>query len=342
VSNNQSWSQLEETYQKKGLVLALGAGVSVGCGLPNWEGLLKRLMERCFGEEGLSLYQQLKDSDYTLPAIAGVIENACLEQGIEHSELVRQELYKDFPFFPDGVDKGNRGQFIRYIRGCNPTLRAVASWCAQRDEGKRTYSPNPLIHAVVSFNVDAVLQAYAYARYQKRLLRTVERPSARATPGRINVYHMHGYLRFDKYSGDRTKEAPDVLVFTEQEYFDFFNQPNSLFNYTFLYLLREYSCLFIGLSMNDDNIRRLLHYSKAERERSFEREGVSQPKEREIIRHLAILPDWTAPEVNPLTEASLKRLGTRVLWVSKSDFSEIPERLGGMYDAAGGRWQDVF
>jgi len=297
-------------------------------------------MERCFGEEGLSLYRQLKDSDYTPPAIAGVIENACLEEGTKPSDLIRQELYQDFPFFPEGVGKGNRGEFIRYIRGCNPTLRAVASLCARRDEGKRTYSPNPLIHAVVNFNLDAVLEAYAYARYEKRILRAIERPSARTMPGRISVYHMHGYLRFDRYIGDRTKEAPDVLVFTEQEYFDFFNQPNSLFNYTFLYLLREYSCLFIGLSLNDDNIRRLLHYSKAEREHSFEREGVSQPDEREIIRHFVILPDWTASEINHLTEASLKRLGTRVLWVS--DFSEIPERLGSMYDAAGGRWQEVF
>ena len=80
--------------------------------------------------------------------------------------------------------------------------------------------------------------------------------------------------------------------------------------------------------------------SPAEREHSFEREDVSQPDEREIIRHFAILPDWTAPEINHLTEASLKRLGTRMLWVS--DFSEIPERLGRMYEAAGGRWRDVF
>jgi len=339
MPGNKNWRQLEETYRKKGLVLALGAGISAGCRLPNWEELLKRLMERCFGEEGLSLYQQLKDSGYTLPAAASVIENA-LPEGTRYSKLIREELYKDFPFFPDGVDKGNYGEFVRYIRGCNPTLRAVASLCARRNEGKRTYSPNPLIHAVISFNLDAVLEAYAYARYRKRLLRTVERPSAGARPGKINVYHMHGFLRFDRYIGDRTKEAPDIRVFTEQEYFDFFNQPNSIFNYTFLYLLREYSCLFIGLSMNDDNIRRLLHYSKAEREDSFEREGVSQPEEREIIRHFAILPDWTAPEINHLTEASLKRLGTRVLWVS--DFSEIPERLGEMYEATEARWRDVF
>jgi predicted RNase H-like HicB family nuclease len=37
----------------------------------------------------------------------------------------------------------------------------------------------------------------------------------------------------------------------------------------------------------------------------------------------------------PLTEASLKRLDTYVLWMS--DFSEIPERLEKMHEAAGSR-----
>ncbi|HEU0079649.1 MAG TPA: SIR2 family protein [Longimicrobiaceae bacterium] len=58
---------------------------------------------------------------------------------------------------------------------------------------------------------------------------------------------------------DLEDEAPDVRVFTEQEYFDFFNRPTSIYNYTFLHLLREFPCLFIGLSLKDDNIRRLLH-----------------------------------------------------------------------------------
>ena len=45
-----------------------------------------------------------------------------------------------------------------------------------------------------------------------------------------------------------------------------------MYTYTLLHMFREYRCLFIGLSMTDENIRRLLHYSKDEERRSFERE----------------------------------------------------------------------
>src|SRR6185437_9069910 len=97
---------------------------------------------------------------------------------------------------------------------------------------------NSLIHGIVTFNLDALLQAYVRARYGRHLLRTTERASAGKKPHTISLYHMHGHLRFDEMAGDLTKEAPDAVVLTEQDYFDFFNNPNSMFNYTFLYLLR--------------------------------------------------------------------------------------------------------
>lgn len=55
---------------------------------------------------------------------------------------------------------------------------------------------------------------------------------------------MHGLLRFDEKRDDRGKEAQDRVVITEQDYYDFFNDPTSIFNYTSLHLLREHSCLF--------------------------------------------------------------------------------------------------
>lgn len=91
-------------------------------------------------------------------------------------------------------------------------------------------------------------------------------------PRRINIYHLHGYLRFDKKAGEPRKET-DKITLTEQDYFDVFNDPTSIFNYTFLHLLREWTCLFIGLSMQDENVRRLLHYSAKERMESLMAEG---------------------------------------------------------------------
>lgn len=332
--------KLKKRYEKNGLVLALGAGVSVGCKLPTWKELLKRLAARSFGEEGESLCQQLIDSGYTFPAIASILE-AKSHSVSDFSELIRKELYRNFPFFPNGMAE-HREEFIQFVKENNPTLRAVASFCTRWNDQKGTYTANPFVHAIVNFNLDAVLQTYVRARYRSRFLRTIERPSAGSKQRRMNVYHMHGYFRFDKrYFRNPKKEAPDLRVFTEQEYFDFFNRPNSLFNYTFLYLLREWSCLFIGMSMKDDNIRRLLHYSKTERIQSHTREGRSEEEaERKSIRHFAILPK-SSDQIDGLTETSLERLGTRVIWVK--DFKEeIPELLRYVYGSTGHDWQKVY
>jgi len=152
---------------------------------------------------------------------------------------------------------------------------------------------------------------------------------------------MHGFLRFDQKAKDRSKEAPDAVVLTEQDYFDFFNDPTSLFNYTFLSLLREFSCLFVGLSMQDENIRRLLHYSKKERVRSLENEGErDEAIRRKSLRHFAILPRSGVTHIDCSIEESLLPLGTQVLWVD--DFSEIPKQFQEMYQAAGDGWNLVY
>ena len=104
------------------------------------------------------------------------------------------------------------------------------------------------------------------------------------------------------------------MVFTEQDYFNFYNDPTSLFNYTFLYLLREATCLFVGLSMQDENIRRMLHLSKMERVQDLIREGVKHKKARErSFRHFVILKRCEMHLIDKALQQSLLRLGTHVL-----------------------------
>ena len=202
------------------------------------------------------------------------------------------------------------------------------------------YKANRRIQAIVTFNLDALLQAYVYARYEKRLLRTIERPSASRNPEKISIYHMHGFLRFDPKAGDLSKEAPDAVILTEQDYFNFFNEPTSLFNYTFLYLLREFSCLFIGLSMQDENIRRLLHYSKMERLRAHMSEGLRSVGREKLIRHYAVLMRSGKGPVDKAMEDTLNPLGTDVLWVN--DYAEIPMQIEEIYRSVGESWGTVF
>jgi hypothetical protein len=281
--------------------------------------------EECFGSDGRAFVEQLIAAGTTLPAIAGILESK-RPRGVAFLDLLSKNLYRDFPFHDVVIKEHQQRRLVKFVQDSNPTMRSVAALCARKASDTEFVS-NEMIRAVVNFNVDSVLRTYIRARYGSYLFRTIESPSKIGRVGRIPIYHMHGFLKF--YRSERQDDDDEVrCVFTEGEYYDFFNRPNSIFNYTFLYLLREFNCLFVGMSMTDENIRRLLHYSTSEyRQRALER-GAASP-DRIALRHFAILKRSGSAKIDELTDVSLRRLGTRVLWIT--DFAEVPQRIAYVY-----------
>jgi hypothetical protein len=335
------WNQFRQVYRKHGIVLVLGAGVSFGSGLPTWEGLLEAVAEGLDGSDHGRLFRDLRSGGVPLPVIANVLEERSGTRG-EFIRRIREALYSRFPFFPEGVTEDNGEALVEHVRANNLTMRCVAGLLVMPERGESTYTPNPLVHAVVTFNLDGVLQEYVKARYSKPLLRTIDRASAQLVARRTSIYHMHGFLRFDKKAENLAKNSPDLVVLTEQDYFNYFGDPTSLFNYTFLYVLRESSCLFIGLSMQDENIRRLLHVSRRERMQGLRAEGnrTAVQIEQELQRHVAILKRSGAPHVDRAVEESLHPLGTAVLWID--NHAEHEARLRQLYSTASSSWNVVF
>ena len=92
--------------------------------------------------------------------------------------------------------------------------------------------------------------------------------------------------------------------------------------------------------MNDDNLRRLLYYSKSERARSYLAEGSPRRAKRDVIRHFAVMLRPKKSVAAEAIRASLETLGTRVLWIE--NFSEIPERLREIYESNGAAWVEVI
>lgn len=327
--------ELKKVYASQGLALVLGAGVSQGSCLPDWKSLLVRVAEDC-GERGVG--DEMRGGAIQLPVAASVLQKRIGDRSA-FVEAVRTALYRDIPeSIRKGDPKTRRAALVKHVSK-NKTMTAVASMCVAPGR-KHPYRRNKRIHAVVTFNLDALLQAFVRARYERSLLRTTERASAGTKQRRINLYHMHGHLRFDDKAGNLRKEAPDAVVLTEQDYFDFFNNPTSMFNYTFLYLLRERQCVFIGLSMKDDNLRRLLHLSAVERRGGFQSEGrTGEGVAAKTERHFAILRlEGGGKESKHAVEDALLMLGTRVVWVH--DFDDIDTVLGRVYDARG-HWEAV-
>lgn len=338
IASSDVWNDAARVYAKRGLVLVLGAGVSVASGFPTWEKLLRRLGERCVGTGSADLIGELEAIGYSYPAIAGIIRSSWRSDS-GFLELVREELYREFPFFRQPVVLAER-ELVDFVKQGNCTLRAVAALCAARsaDAG---FAANPLIHAVVNFNLDALLREYTECRYGVRFLRTIERASATASSARINTYHIHGFLQFDPEKMGAADLEADTIVFTEGEYYDFFGKPLGMFSYTLLHLLREHPCFFIGLSMIDENLRRLLHYSRSERVRSYQAEGLPHDAAcAESLRHFAALCHTSNGAIDEAIERSLADLGVSVAWLS--NFGELPDRLGQIYSSSGATWEEVY
>lgn len=332
--------RLKEIYEKKGICLGLGAGVSVDSGIPLWNDLLGIISSNIFNTD--KIFNDFLNNRYSSEAFASFLKNSKISKSFP--ELVREALYGNFKFFKQNIDSSNRRQLVKYVNDNNPTLRSIGSFCAIKKEESETYTSNPNVHGIINFNIDSLLQAYVYAKFEKRILRTVERASAGRMANKINVYHVHGMMRFDlKTTAD--KESTENLVLAEDEYYDLFNNPANIFNYSFLYLLREYTFLFVGLSMQDLNLRRLLHLSKTEIIDAYKKEQISEGKlrdkiKRKVNKHYAILKRTGHIQSDNFHQHTLINLGVNVIWVDS--YSEIQDIFNEIYSTSEMDWKTVF
>jgi hypothetical protein len=130
---------------------------------------------------------------------------------------------------------------------------------------------------------------------------------------------------------------PDLSVITEDQYFDFYNRPNEVFSYTFLQVLRDWPCLFIGLSMTDDNVRRLLYYSYRERRTSYEREGRAPDQAHAAsVRHFALFGPQVSDRLRRVTQQGLTQLGVSTIWLDR--FDDLPTLMQDVYCTSGEEW----
>lgn len=163
MTTERDWERLNKDYRKNGIALALGAGVSAGCNLPNWRDLLERIAICCYGRRGKKRFQEMLKDGYPLPAMAGILEADC-PKGWNFTEVIRDALYKKFPYYESKGKKFDSEKFQRFVRAKNQTLSAVAALCAVKQRSE-FYAANPRIHAIVNSNFDATLREYARARY---------------------------------------------------------------------------------------------------------------------------------------------------------------------------------
>jgi hypothetical protein len=284
--------RLLEQYRNDGLVLFLGAGVSLESGIPTWTALIQDVFRAIKIDPDIA-EQAAPSSIYARFELAALRSNGqktfC---DILYDSLYNQtgfkrlkKLLETIPRRNEEQNKWGKAKWNELLKELakNVTLRDVGDLLISRDSKNKAFVRNPLIHAVLNTNADNLLLIYCLAKTsgpESCPVKIVDRASVGDDPKSISVYHLHGILdardenfrRTDSPCDSRAEDFQEItdellphLVFRESEYFETIANPMSFVNHTPLSYFQRLNVLFIGTSLEDINIRRWLYSSFQER-----------------------------------------------------------------------------
>lgn len=225
------------------IVLFLGAGINRPAA-PAWESLLEKIIEHAvyyaLGDKwtstecqstcewirnGLSVYEQASFAKRLL--------------GKQYLHTIHQELYR--PVDSTFPVKGNNARY----------LQAIAELCQKKN-----------IVSVVTYNYDDFLECLLRSRKRDFVSisgcdMTVHGLLARRA-SKLPIYHVHGFLPRDGNMAD-FDESGFVLCY--EEYYRTLLEPYSWQNVQQLALLRTCTPVYLGISLRDMDMIRLLHHA---------------------------------------------------------------------------------
>lgn len=275
---------LATAFKQCRCTLVLGAGVSKSVELPTWYQLLDALTE--------SICRELDD-----PTLA-----VSLKEIIKIASPLAMARYLETIMI-------TRSTLASHLRKC---------LYATYDETKESDLLLPITQVLSSLRISHVL-TYNFDNSLERCLtkqkvsyfpvHNVETYASKHAG--LRIYHPHGLLPHPE--DDAESDFLDATqVFSERGYNSLYMDVHDWANTLQLHHFGTRCCLFIGLSMTDPSMRRLLDFTKTQR-------GKDSTDHVTIQR---VGPDML---LNALLEREMRSLGIKVLWIE--DFGRQSEVL---------------
>lgn len=338
----------QEAYNRHGLVLYLGAGVSCSVGLPTWWEMIRSLTVTMMSErvdEGMGTLRD-RTEEQRAQARLSIEAEVAKGTGADKSILMMARSIKNY--FGSRLAYELAQTLYRPLAKGGGGIRSfVMKWILrQEDLGSLKEYPSIEesalfkaivqlaraqrdlrgVQAIVNFNYDDLIEEWMRENGIRcdSLLSGQEAGRDASLP----CYHVHGVLPFRKLQHMKSADAPAMkplvgnFVFSEDEYHTEYSDPYRWSNMTMINQLGRYSGLFIGLSLLDPNLRRLIdvthrqypdikNYAILTRNAPPEGENGKQPFLRDLFEKVE-------------TE-SFANIGVQVIWTDNYD--EVPRRI---------------
>lgn len=277
---------LQKALNNNQLTLVCGAGVSEASGMPDWKKLLVNILN--------GIFSSTKDK---------VSEESLLSR-LPQSNLILGKYFKNI--LKDNFNKTVQKHLYSQFKQENlesKMMEAIVELSRPNRNGKR-------LESIITFNFDDLIEKALSNNHIDNVSIWKEGQEHRIDD--LPIFHVHGFLPKKELDEDEFKETN--LVFSEEAYHSLFIDPYSWSNLIQLNTFYSNVCLFVGLSLEDPNLRRLLDISWRK----------NQKRKHYIIIKIKKLPqnDKIDKIATTLCEQDANLLGLNVIWCS--DYSEIP------------------
>lgn len=293
TTSKDTWETIREDRLKKAIndfnrydsVLFVGAGVSASANKPDWQTLLKNLLAGGNVITSDDFDSVFKSMDSSNLIAARYIEKSLNADKKTIVEKIRLLLYPNDDYLESSLIK----TICDLIIG-QKNLRSVI-----------TYNYDTLIEDCLKAKGKSCFSVYKNSRDESNS---------------FPVYHVHGIVFRENES-----VLPEDIVLTEDDYHRVYSEVFDWSNVEQLHTLTRCTCFFIGLSLNDPNLRRLLE--------------IAQRDSGKSVRHYVFLERKNAyDEIEKaekdfqIRENMFADLGLNVIWYKGDDcHKELPELL---------------
>lgn len=330
-SKNENWKikrdnllkELKSQYKNSGKTsLLLGAGVSCSANLPSWDELISSLF-----------ITYLIKSSSDNPEISNMPVGEYIEV-IKHISKTFSEKYLSSAllsarylrtgFFTQNQDSQS---FIKelqktlYDREMNKSelINIIGKLCVPTRTGAK-------VKSVITYNFDNLFEQHLDSINLK--YRSIFLDNDNYSNEELPIYHVHGFIPQNiELSNDNSFEKMD-LIFSEEGYHRMYSNPYHWSNLIQLSTLKENTCIMIGLSMDDPNLRRLLEIAQTGNENIqhfafLKRINISEISKK--IKNSTKLESAFLERHHNLQELMFSELGVNIIWFEK--FEELPKLL---------------
>ena len=253
----------------------LGAGVSRDAGLPSWGKLMDLMVTllREMKEVSLNDLDALeKDCGKDYLVKARYLRRLCKERDVSFVDLIRKTLYSTEP-------------------GDSKLVQVIAD-CIEREK----------LNSVITYNYDDILERELAKRAVPFFsVDGQNRPSVNLFP----IFHVHGFI-----PSDQDSSYDKNVVLSEDEYHSLYNNAFHWSNIEQVHSLVQNTCFFIGLSMKDPNLRRLLDIAQ--------QRGTGEPVHYAFLRR----GEYKQPRK---AERIFYEMGVNVIWYER--YNQLPKLI---------------